>query len=282
MNGLPWFKCFPRDFNEGMIGLSLEERGAYITVLNLIYQRGGPVPDDAPYFRALLSCTPKTWAKIRAALIARGKLFEVNFNGADSLMNRRAADELARREEISEIRSELGERGGRKTQAKRRENNDLAQANAEQAPSKVQAIQITEVRQEDANASLSADADAKAPTKYPEPFEAAWKAYPHVKGRSGKSKAFAVWRRLTVPVRTALPLAAARYAREGRDAKGEYGAPAMERWLNDGKWEDWIAPAKPTVTTPLTPELEASRLSHYRQTGEWKDHWGSKPERTAA
>lgn len=276
MSGLPWYKCFPRDFNDGMVGLSLEERGAYITILNVIYARGAPIQDDAGYFKALLCCSSKAWTKIRASLIVKRKLFEVNFNGELCLMNRRAADEIGRRGEISEIRSDAGHQGGLKTQSKRRENNDLGKANEQQTPSNVQAIQI-QTSEEDANASLSATADATASPKYPEPFETAWKAYPHVKGRSSKSKAFAVWRRLPQDVRNRLPLAIARFAREGREPKAECGARAFERWLQAGLYADWMADPQQSRTTPADPALQARRVQHYRDTGEWKLSWGDRP-----
>lgn len=131
MSGLPWYRCFPRDFNEGMIGLTLEERGAYTTIVNLIYSRGGPVPDEAGYFRALLCCSAKTWTKVRAALIVKRKLFEVNYNGDPCLMNRRAADEIATSEKKSEKFSESGRRGGQNSRTRANENNDVAEARLE-------------------------------------------------------------------------------------------------------------------------------------------------------
>ena len=133
----------------------------------------------------------------------------------------------------------------------------------------------TGIDKKEANASLSPNGDAEGPDQYPEPFALAWKAYPHVKGRSSKPKALGYWRRLPASTRQALPAAAARYRREGREPGEDCGAPAMERWLRDGRFADWIAPD--TTAAPLDERTLAKRLEHFRDTGEWKPAWGEKP-----
>lgn len=140
----PWFKCYPRDFNDGMVGLTLEERGAYITVLNLIYARGGPIPEDAWWLTSQLGCTSRAWTKLRAALIVKRKLYPVEIGGEPHLMNARAEAEIADRQKVSEKFSAAGKNGGRKTQRQRKENNDLGQARLKPGLSLVQAISDTE------------------------------------------------------------------------------------------------------------------------------------------
>jgi uncharacterized protein YdaU (DUF1376 family) len=98
-----------------MTGLTCEERGAYSTVLLLIYERAEPIPDDDAWIASLLWCSVRTWKKLRAALIVKGKLFAVNYNGVDSLMNKRAADELSKTSAICAARTEAGKVGGRRS-----------------------------------------------------------------------------------------------------------------------------------------------------------------------
>ena len=120
------------------------------------------------------------------------------------------------------------------------------------------------------------------PDAYPPSFELAWKAYPHVKGRSSKPKALAAWKRLSAEVRTALPVACSRYRAEGREPRADCGAPGMDRWLRDGRHADWIetAPDPPVVADQgLMRALTVHRLDHYRQTGEWKPSWGERPKK---
>ena len=75
MNGLPYYKAYPRDFIEGTIGMGFELKAAYRLVLDLIYMQGGTLPDDARYISGLLGCTVKRWNLFRAELIAMDKLY---------------------------------------------------------------------------------------------------------------------------------------------------------------------------------------------------------------
>jgi uncharacterized protein YdaU (DUF1376 family) len=184
---LPYYKRFPRDFLEGSIGMGLETKGAYAIVLDLIYMRDGRLPDDARFIAGQLGCSVRKWSSIREELIARGKLtvecgFISNFR-ADYLL-----------EETRKYRDKQAE-----IASKPRKNNALPQPE----PSQPEPDTDTEKKDLEANASLS---PAK-PTTYPEPFEAAWKAYPHIKGRSSKPKALGYWRRLSSATRQALPSA---------------------------------------------------------------------------
>lgn len=54
--------------------MSLEVKGAYAIVLDLIYMRDGRLPDDARFIAGQLGCSVRKWSAIRDELIARGKL----------------------------------------------------------------------------------------------------------------------------------------------------------------------------------------------------------------
>ena len=74
MNGLPYYKAYPRDFIEGTIGWSFEMKGAYRLILDLIYMPGGKLPDDAGYISGLLGCSVRKWGVLREKLIQSGKI----------------------------------------------------------------------------------------------------------------------------------------------------------------------------------------------------------------
>lgn len=74
MNGLPYYKAYPRDFIEGTIGMDFETKAAYRLVLDLIYMQGGSLVDDARYISGLLGCSVKKWKVLREALISAGKI----------------------------------------------------------------------------------------------------------------------------------------------------------------------------------------------------------------
>lgn len=74
MNGLPYYKRYPRDFIEGTIGMGFEMKAAYGLVLDLIYMQGGNLVDDPRYIAGQLGCSVRKWTGLRAALIDAGKL----------------------------------------------------------------------------------------------------------------------------------------------------------------------------------------------------------------
>ena len=100
----------------------------------------------------------------------------------------------------------------------------------------------------------------KSKTVGPEPFEAAWKAYPHVEGRSSKPNALAEWKKLGDDEQTGLLAAVQRFAPKVGQAHGDKGAPCMARWLRDGKHLNWMAPAGtgPVLEFDGPPALLAS------------------------
>lgn len=90
MNGLPYYKRYPRDFIEGTVGMPFEIKAAYGLLLDLIYMQGGQLPDNDRYIAGLLGLSVRKWNGIRLELISRGK---ISVNGA-SISNYRAIIEL--------------------------------------------------------------------------------------------------------------------------------------------------------------------------------------------
>lgn len=90
MNGLPYYKAYPRDFIEGTIGMPFEMKAAYRLILDLIYMQSGALPDDARYISGLLGVSVRRWNSIRSYLIDAGK---IHVSG-DVLRNYRADKEL--------------------------------------------------------------------------------------------------------------------------------------------------------------------------------------------
>lgn len=74
MGQLKWYKRDPDAALSGMMGLSLEERGAFNTVLDLLYTRDGALPDDERFIAGWLGSDVRVWRRIRTRLIALGKL----------------------------------------------------------------------------------------------------------------------------------------------------------------------------------------------------------------
>src|SRR5262245_388406 len=71
---MKWYKRDPDAALAGMLGLTIEERGVYNTIIDLLYSRDGELPTDDDFFARALQCRPQLWRRVRDALIAKGKL----------------------------------------------------------------------------------------------------------------------------------------------------------------------------------------------------------------
>ena len=58
----------------GMLELSLEQRGAYYSILDLLYSRDGIVPDDDLAVARMIRVHWRTWRALKQQLMAAGKL----------------------------------------------------------------------------------------------------------------------------------------------------------------------------------------------------------------
>lgn len=56
------------------MALTLEERGAYSTVLDLIYSHADQLPDDDRFLAGWCGCDVRVWRRIKTRLISLGKL----------------------------------------------------------------------------------------------------------------------------------------------------------------------------------------------------------------
>lgn len=133
MSRLEWHPRYHRDALDGMERMSLEDRGAYTTLLDMIYDRAGPVPDEDRMIAGKMLVSTRAWRIIRARLIETGKIEVVDTPKGPALFNDRARNELEKQTKRSRKNSESGAKGGRKTAVyppKPKENNDNEQANA--------------------------------------------------------------------------------------------------------------------------------------------------------
>ena len=90
MGTLKWYKRDPRAALAGMRGLSLEERGAYNTILDLIYIHDGALEDNPREICHELHCNAQRWQRLKARLLDAGKIYIHN----GCIRNERADDEV--------------------------------------------------------------------------------------------------------------------------------------------------------------------------------------------
>jgi uncharacterized protein YdaU (DUF1376 family) len=106
----PWHKRYHSDALTGFRPLSLEERGAYQTLLDMIYDTGGSIADNERYLAGAMNCTMGKWRKLRQALIDQDKI-AIDEDGR--IANFRAIEELKKAEKHSETCKESGQKGGK-------------------------------------------------------------------------------------------------------------------------------------------------------------------------
>lgn len=127
MTARPWYRRFPDNFIAGTVGLTLEEKGAYSLVLDLMYVRGGPVPDEPRYIAGVCNCSVRKWNAIREKLIESGKLRVID----GCLTNERAENEIEKAAKEAREFAENGAKGGNKTAENRttaNKNNGMGSA----------------------------------------------------------------------------------------------------------------------------------------------------------
>lgn len=98
MKRLPWVKWFAAAFLGGIRDLEPNEITVYVVILNLIFDEGAPIRDDAALIAKRCNMRPTSCAKSIEALVAKGKITR----RAGKLRNQRAEKELKSRQEVSE------------------------------------------------------------------------------------------------------------------------------------------------------------------------------------
>lgn len=107
--------------------LNLEQRGAYNTVIDLIYFRGGNLDDDDRELAGWMRCDVRVWKRLKAELIEAGKLYIDD----GQIRNPRADEVLATYLATGVARENAGRTGGLKSGVARRKINDIDEANDE-------------------------------------------------------------------------------------------------------------------------------------------------------
>ncbi|WP_454888682.1 DUF1376 domain-containing protein [Sphingobium indicum] len=152
MSANHWHKRYHSDALTGFMSLTLEERGAFQTILDLIYDRGGPITNNDRLLAGYMGVSLRKWAAIRDALTSKGKIAIEDGH----ITNRRAIFEIEKAAKTSRNHAENGSKGGRKSGEIRKKSNEINGTNeaALEAGSSLSRYQIPE----EANASPRASA----------------------------------------------------------------------------------------------------------------------------
>lgn len=235
MGKLSWYKRDPVAALEGMSNLTMEERGAYNTLLDLIYARGGAVDDDDRFIAGWQRCDVRVWRRIRARLIDLEKIYVLDGSLRNSKADAVVDEALAKGASVTNANRIKGQKSG----AARRRIKDLDEpgANRKRTESDIEESEPEkeEVRKKESDAGASSRSQSDWPG---DGFEQFWRAYPHKVGKQAALKAFAAAKRSGAPWRRVIFSLERYVAEKPRDRA--WCNPAT--WLNQGRWDDDPAP----------------------------------------
>lgn len=124
---------FHGDWLRGVAKLTPEERGVYQTLIDLQYENRGPLPDDDGWLARQNNCPLRTYRRIKAQLIAKGRI--VVDAEAGTIFDQRAMRELAA---AGVVKEQLASRGREGAKKRWRKQPAQAAAKAEVRPEKLQ------------------------------------------------------------------------------------------------------------------------------------------------
>lgn len=102
-----WMPLYVGDYLGDTIHLTTEQHGAYFLLIMACWMRGGTLPDDDAQLAAMAKMSPKAWRSCSR----RVRDFFTLGNGV--LTHKRVVAETEKARNLSEIRAEVGRRGGR-------------------------------------------------------------------------------------------------------------------------------------------------------------------------
>lgn len=222
MSVRPWHKRYHSDALTGYRGLTLEERGAYSTILDLLYDSGEEaLPAQERWMTGQLNCSARKWRSIKQTLLAAGKIDELPDG---RITNARYLRERAKVADLSDKRAEAGRAGGLAKGSGHTKGLDSPMFDLNIAPSG-----------DDQN-----DIDPPKPAENGEDAEAIAKAKPPVRARDPEA-------------RVQNPILPQPVVGDG-EAQGGVGADEPKSRLHDGDLMDWYqAIAQASGHNPVMP-----------------------------
>lgn len=166
MSDRPWHKRYHSDALAGFMGLTLEERGAYQTLLDLMYDRREALVDDSEdrmrLIAGYLGVGLRKYRTVVNSLIQKGKLHRLSDG---RLSNKRFEKETKLDRKTSEKRAKFGKKGGEKSAENRKknnENNDTRQQELEACSSYNQRPEVRSQKLENKTTTSSTSAKSEA------------------------------------------------------------------------------------------------------------------------
>ena len=156
MGKIHWYKRDPVAWLHGTRKLTLEERGAYADVIELIMSHDGRLEDDDEHIAGWLRCHLRKWRTIRSRLIDAGKLYV-----SDGFLHNNRCD----KEALSALKFiETCSKGGRNSSETRRQKQEKSTTYEEPHYSKPDEV-ITTTTTNKISPPLSPSSEGEQPPK---------------------------------------------------------------------------------------------------------------------
>lgn len=241
-NSRPWFRFFPSDWRSGCAGLSVVERGVYISILTIIYDEGGPVSRDDKRLARECGTTVTVLKKSLDGLVSLGKLV-IGEDGCIS--NFRAAFELNERAVYESTQSENATSRWKKDKQNQQQDDAAALpmhnfSDAVVMPARARPQPHPHPQKKDKEETRARALDP--PDDWPNDFrDQFWSQYPHRVGRAAAVVALERVRKRQAVTWAALTAGLSRYVAKTDDRP--WCNPAT--WLNQARWDDVPAAVGP-------------------------------------
>lgn len=227
----------------GMVGLTLEERGVYNTVLDLLYSTWRPLEDDRSFIAGWCGAAPQKVNPIIRRLIEKGRLITFEEGGRVYLSDAAFEAERASVKGVSETRSGRGEVGEKSREVG--EKSEKHTTSQDEMPEKQSVARLEKRREEKKETPI--------PPRglFGEDFDSFWAAYPKKVGKPQAAKSFAKAIKRS-DIRTILAgLDRAKASRDWVKNGGQF-IPHPTTWLNRDGWNDNEADPDPPGTKRLS------------------------------
>ncbi len=123
MSERPWHKRYHGDALTGFMVLTLEERGAFQTLLDMMYDTGGPIPDNEGILARYMGVSIRKWRSLRHSLIEIHGKIGVDEDG--KLFNDRAISEIENAAKTARKNSENASKKERKNDETAKNDNEI-------------------------------------------------------------------------------------------------------------------------------------------------------------
>jgi len=223
----PYIPFYTSDFLGGTGGMTAAMKGVYITLLCLIYEEEGPVPQSWDMLARRCGCTLPAFKKAVEALQADGKIQIID----GAIWSDKCAKHIAQRGERRNSARSAAEKRWEKTQQKQGKADATAMRGQCQPEPEPEPYSDTNVSQR-----------ARGKPTYTDEFETWWQAYPNKTGKGAAFKAFQRAKRRGDGDRlfSALQQQLPNLEQAANRSDGNF-CPHAATWLNQSRYDDEVS-----------------------------------------